>query len=666
MPCRGGSFDYGSTALNTISRESIIEVLAIILGLTNDDNNIHQINSQKSSIEQINNELTVYHYGYRSERISLSNHLLLKGKYALKIRRMFIVWIGEEEINGWFVPNRCKVSDSDDDLRFDPLNQFVNYSYDEDGNAMIDNLELCRRSIVVDFNCGKVAFNFDGMIVGVGSYGYGNNNEALKLACLERFISTSLPSMLVNNVKGRRRSMRPWKKRTKLFNFFSFFKSKKKTNPFQILCEVENVLCSIFEFIDSVELINVVASVSPQFHELIIYNQEGGSQIFGGRMIHFFKKNNIILDSKDVKYLMMIHQTESCIEFYLLSGMIFLEYYKYEMYQAASSFKKTGETLFILDPAMLIENETVLSFIEQKRKKIITISKTTSYANVTNSIPFEKSEGSFFKSIIYSPFLSSSINFEKGLPLYLQFLKDITKKLNDSLLILSQDPDQVWYFEKMMEKAKHFLNESKHKCFDFAPDDVLIGLHFILLDDYYSNCPSDLIPLNFTKILENRNNLNQHANFSSCEFPKDLEIDYLHLLSSEGNGIALPTHHPFNPKLFFYNSLSEEMAQVKDVKEQVKYLELFLDEHIFQLSQADIGQKSTYIQFLQENRRVMPTKEVDLYFHFHMLHSIFFYQECKAIASNVKSHTLLFKSQDDDSKNIPPGHDYPEDYNTQF
>ncbi|EFC43939.1 predicted protein [Naegleria gruberi] len=229
--------------------------------------------------------------------------------------------------------------------------------------------------------------------------------------------------------------------------------------------------------------------------------------------------------------------------------------------------------------------------------------------------------------------LGFSINFRTELKNYLLLLKEITAELSPLVTNDNQANTIAFYLDNMRTKADRFITR-KHPLYDYSlGKDVLIGLHLLLLDSFYTNTITTPTPnVTISRLLETRN--------SSIEMPSKF--------------------YPKNYRADFYNNLIDSLTVGKKMKwnssstfkKAFNGIE-FLREHIFELSQ--VGEKllqderilletiHKYHEFLKIKEVSSPSKEIDFIYHNHLLNPHNFIQDCKRISGFIKVHNFNFQ-----------------------
>ncbi|EFC44043.1 predicted protein [Naegleria gruberi] len=648
MPCR---CDVDFSTYKYYPSSKILEMdvqngLALILGLHHENTSVMAGSEEIVQAMQMKERLGVYKSIADNQEL-LRRVFLLNSLGANPLQMSFIPRLDDNFHPRYFDNSRGAVTNVDQCQQAITVNNGLS----RNDQLLLDNAKNeTERSSVLYGKFGKMTINLNSIINGVGGlnglstpFDSPEYENDIPKAERDAYFHQLLISSLINNFTV------PCSKLPK-----DTLQSPSTQRGCKLL-ENKDVIATIFEFIDTLTLVNTVASVCPLFHELLIYDQETGDQIYGGRIFNFCKLHNLKVEYQDILQFKEFHHCNSWLEFYLLSGMIFLENFKQEISQVFELSQKTsGDFRFIgyqmlyliLDPKILVTNEAILQLINQKRKKIIAIGSASMYATVTNKIENLSSPESVIRSIVSAPLISCnrsefSVNFEKGIPIYLEYLSVLATKLKNINLLHSLDPRSMrelqYVIEKMAEKAKYFIEQSLNHSFDIVSDDVMLGLHFVLLDNYYNTFSSiENIPhLDFTKLLKNR--INPQSNHRICKFPNDLSTDFFALLISAN--IIIPSSHQSDPNSIFRSNPFENISWEKTIMN----VQSFIREHIIELSTASFSNSSVtkYVEFLRDWQDERPTQQVDLLYHFHMLHCIQYYQDVMSIAQGLKFHRLF-------------------------
>ena len=149
--------------------------------------------------------------------------------------------------------------------------------------------------------------------------------------------------------------------------------------------------------------------------------------------------------------------------------------------------------------------------------------------------------------------------------------------------------------------------------------------------------------LDFTRLLQARKYSQSTSTF--CVFPSELQSDFSAMLFSQN--VEVPPNYQFDESLL----LSVDIFTQTPWEEKVRQVQQFITEHIIELSQVSIENSSIenfanseYRTFITSQEET-PSKVQDLFFHFHMLHTYSFFQDCNDIAGFMKNHYLRYGDQ---------------------
>lgn len=287
------------------------------------------------------------------------------------------------------------------------------------------------------------------------------------------------------------------------------------------------------------------------------------------------------------------------------------------------------------------------------------------YASFVITNMAEPISNTIFKNptIVSQSIQSFSVDFNKGIPMYLQFLQEITLKLENSsraqLLLHATATDEPilkslqYLFEMMVRKARYFLEEilDKHLFEHVVSDDVLFGLHFIILNYYFGDVVKAKY-LSLARLLENRTALNANneelkgaAQRTNSLFPAELQQDFFKLMISDCS-LQVPSDFTSQGPIFTYDFFAGQPSWEEDI---VK-MQQFITEHIIDLSRVVINisieefVNTNYLNFMKSSNYedTTPTKDVDLFFHYHMLNTYNFIQDSYTMTGVLRDHRLLF------------------------
>ncbi|EFC45084.1 cyclin-like F-box domain-containing protein [Naegleria gruberi] len=430
----------------------------------------------------------------------------------------------------------------------------------------------------------------------------------------------------------------------------------------------DHVLALIFEFIDTKFLIEKCSFVSSKWHKIILYDSNTVNQIFMSRTLSYFKDESDSLRKLNQWYDLDWLQT------YFVCGMfqfeLFGERIIEEFNRLASAEDKTFFFMILnFDPLQnlrfLPEQHILMQRLAKIQTKKILVSVNCLPHTIDTYIPHAdhclefKRDSSLLKLFekclfcVKKPILKNelSVDFENTIPLYIEFLKSVANRVSPQISKQLDPQELEWIHKcmlKMIEKANYFMENilPQLPCNELlVEDDILIGLHLILLDNYYIEQENlfKLSDIDMRKLLNNRK---QHSDKvrTSHLLPPDLKMDFLEL-------IATPIkNEDFNfsiVKSDLMNSFEKPCNSIA-----------FLKEHVVELSECMPSLEETndwiqdqvekYLTFITTcfDPSEMPDKGTDLIFHLHMLHPINFVQDSIRLTDRIKAHNFNFQTED--------------------
>ncbi|KAG2386108.1 hypothetical protein C9374_002554 [Naegleria lovaniensis] len=432
-------------------------------------------------------------------------------------------------------------------------------------------------------------------------------------------------------------------------------------------------------------------------------------QFENSNALFFFNDEHLDIKLSRIKE---IYNHRNWLDIYLLSGMFHLEVTEEYILQKLNHLTHTNDTntsdlskkyyyaLFKFDILQffpqLHENHILVRKFSKSRKKVVVVTSEKLPPNyhqsflssgngmITNIVHFENDsplnslkivENMIIRQPLLSPIRATeilpsntfSIDFKNGIPLYLEFLEDISHSLcsqkNFKHILDFKPLNQVQNIRQcllnMLMKARHFAYVilANHPLQNYAVgDDVLIGLHLLLLNDFYGYDKLLNLPLiNFTQLLATRKIISQnrqHGILNTTEtvyfaqtlelFPEWMKLDWLQEMIDGNNGgnfidmnqeLLSPFKNAFNAIDFLQEHIVDmsEACPVTGYQYEKKCFEHWLHTSL-----------EEYTSQLHVLERLSPTKSVDLLLHFHLLHPHHFVQDSFRLAKMVKSHNFNF------------------------
>ncbi|KAG2377926.1 hypothetical protein C9374_009011 [Naegleria lovaniensis] len=464
-----------------------------------------------------------------------------------------------------------------------------------------------------------------------------------------------------------------------------------------------HVIASVFEYVDTQSLIQNCSNVCPEWHQLILYDESASHQIFATRIVNVLKR---VARQSDSSNLISLFQLENInqnlshfkdlysnmrwIDIYLLCGMFHFEMYqdyfitKFDSLLSGHDNDSDNEewfnSIFQFNPfqQLTLPKEHVLSrSLSRHSNKLVFVHKSDNAAkntlyNIIEAHPMftgvckldssKRGIISLMEAVITQPCVTPlsqyhnfSIDFDEGLKLYLHFLKDVANLFQPFSLLKADKQDiapvriLAKCLIKMQEKARYFAFEILeknllHPTVMFVGDDVLIGLHLLLLDNFYKTGQNlnNLPHIHFTKLLLQRKRTLQNTH-QVAMFPPQLQEDFLQFALSQTKNpenttiTSPPFPRAYSAVEFITEHIIElsKMCPIEDISNTKDSFSRWVDEQLI-----------SYLQLIKStNPRVVPSKSQDLLFHFHMLHPHHFVQDCQRLTQNILSHHFNFSKE---------------------
>ncbi|EFC47987.1 hypothetical protein NAEGRDRAFT_78593 [Naegleria gruberi] len=407
----------------------------------------------------------------------------------------------------------------------------------------------------------------------------------------------------------------------------------KKENT-QIHALNQDLLCYLFQFVDTKSLLANYSQVCSNWFRMIYFDKSNAmNYLFENRTVSFFEKRGA--SSETIHTLKRLNERYQLdwLETYMMSGMFHFEMDGEEIMDElqtllvySSEEKSFFYTSIILDPLqylrdVITEDHILFEKLSKHTRKVVSVSKNCISSAidqhilngfVSNLVGLDSTDDnvlSIVERILLSPCTTPlakdqlSIDIKKSIPFYIDFLRELRKKL-----IIS------------------FANEYKHTS----------GL-------------CNLEPLNFGKLLENRKLYNS-SNESSLEnvdsyLPATYRVDLMHLLlngkkgNTESEPLSLVDPHLFLQPIHAIQFLKEHIIDLSKVMDTAT-TEIERSEWIDKYSE----EYRIFISTIHE-KSITPPKQVDLFFHLHMLHPNNFIQDCQRLAKSIKEHQFNFEWQ---------------------
>ncbi|KAL9646894.1 hypothetical protein ABK040_013754 [Willaertia magna] len=437
------------------------------------------------------------------------------------------------------------------------------------------------------------------------------------------------------------------------------------------------LLVCVFEYLNSFDLMINVANVCKEWNEIIFFKEENKYyedyhlQLFINRIqsVMTMITNNIgfkQFNFENILELQKRYEIYNLADLFLYSGMFHLEYFYYTLLNDYNKFN--NETKFYIqlncNPSHFLKDYKISN---NRKFKTLMITNDTDfhYKTIDNNyillIDYDNFDqlNSFLSKFILGYILyekkqyKCSISFFEGIPLYLKFLERITKQIE--MLELNENIC-FYYLLKMKEKANYFLNHifPPYILDCFVTDDVLLGLHLILLDYTYQseNNHDDMVGINFTRLLQNielvdqNDTLQDKVKYTTNLFPETMQVDYLQLFINDLK----------NKTLTLQNQEQDNISPFLIPQNAVD----FLQEHIIDLSKVYLQNNNNHNEttttttnnkennnsmrgwietlvpkykcFLSaKKKQLIPSKDIDLLFHFHLLHPLHYFQDASKL-----------------------------------
>ncbi|KAL9645338.1 hypothetical protein ABK040_002537 [Willaertia magna] len=458
-------------------------------------------------------------------------------------------------------------------------------------------------------------------------------------------------------------------------------KIKNKENIFYKIKDDLQLLICIFEYLNTFDLINNISKVCKEFNEIIFYNKNNKKykryhlQLFSCRIINCLQNlglKNINLES--VMVLQKRYELKSFLQLYLYSGMFHLElFYKnlQKDFDKCINSRENKTYYFILNC-----NPLQNKYLNKSKYKTLIFTNSYDFYNKKN---YKKRNFTIYLNkyrtlkslneyllqfILECNFYELkedifTISFTNGIPLYLEFLQNVSQKIEkylnykDYIDYKNIENISFYFLLKMKEKANYFLQNIylNHLQNFFVTDDVLIGLHLILLTKNYYNNLDNIIGINFTKLLQNRklNDLKQLQK-TTLLFPENMQINYFNLFTQHLKNYSLQN----TPSCSFENSLQPITMEIinKEFKNTLPFSIItnpyhFLQRNIIRISKVynpkeDIN-KEKYLwitEYLFQYKSIIRGKQpfyspqtslMNLFHQFYLLHPLQFLQSKKII-----------------------------------
>ncbi|KAL9651795.1 hypothetical protein ABK040_014440 [Willaertia magna] len=435
---------------------------------------------------------------------------------------------------------------------------------------------------------------------------------------IDTFVKNNFLTILKNNIP----------KENELYEKNIFYKIK---NDLQLLT-------CIFEYLNTFDLINNISQVCKTFNEIIFYKNKNFKgyhlQLFCNRIINCLQNLGMKnLNLENIIILKKRYELKTLLQLYLYSGMFHLELFYENLKRDFLKFKNKNNFYIYLHCNPFLQN-----YLNKPKFKTLIFTNSYDFYSKKN---YKKRNFTVYKNVILNSLNNYLLNFilectfynfkkdgftisfEKGIPLYLDFLQNISQKF-----VLTKE--NCYFLLKMKEKAQYFIQNIYTNNLQnfFVTDDVLIGLHLILLTEkYYDNLDNNFIGINFTKLLQQRklNDKNQLQKTTSL-FPENLQENYFDLYKEhlQSNTLQNFTMNEFKDIKPFY------------VKENAGD---FLQLHIFPFSEISGDELyENFTKHLHHYKSILSGKEpfkspqspiVHLFHQFYLLHPLHYLQNKK-------------------------------------
>ena len=430
-------------------------------------------------------------------------------------------------------------------------------------------------------------------------------------------------------------------------------------NMSQMLID-NHVVLSVFQFLD-ISTVLTCSKVCREWHRMIFYNEQTTNQIYSSRIFSLFKENEWRTANQNFNWMMI----------YFTSGMmyyeLFGEYMKHELDRCSTEdftfflnlFQlnalpylkiKLGEDHMLIKKLSIYQQKTVLfckNVIQTVCMSVIDHFGSTHLCQIKeNDDPID-----LLKRVIKTPCITStyqglSLDMKVGIPLYFEFLSEMATYLSEFRLPQKISEEQESWIAQCMqgmsEKASYFMNCIYDSTQTFYVDnDILLGLHLILLDNaYHRSISNRCVPIDFIKLLQHRKsslgNYEQFPNYLQCDFLQRMKMSEAAIMDDD-----VYMEDFYGAREFITEHVIEmsELFTLNEILKTPKDMDLWIEKNL-----------SEYLVFLNtfSETPFTPKKEVDLFFHLHMLNPNQFVYDSLRIGKQIQGHNFNFKLNEED------------------